>query len=66
MVPVYSGSFRGIGSVLLKFPLDPGLVTLAGKVRFQLCSDTVCEAPEVVEFELGVTLAPFVVATRVK
>jgi AhpC/TSA family/Disulphide bond corrector protein DsbC len=65
-VPVYSGSFQGIGSVLLKFPLEAGAVRLAGRIRFQLCSDTVCEAPEVEEFELPVTLEQFVVATPVK
>jgi hypothetical protein len=65
-VPVYAGSFQGIGSVLLKFPLEAGATKLAGKVRFQLCGENVCEAPEMVPFELAVTLEPFVVATPVK
>lgn len=61
-LPVYGGSFQGVGSLLLKFPLEAGVVKLAGKVRFQLCSDNVCEAPETVPFELVVTLAPSLVA----
>jgi Disulphide bond corrector protein DsbC len=61
-LPVYSGSFQGVGSLLLKFPLEAGTVNLAGKVRFQLCSDNVCEAPETVPFELAVVLAPSLVA----
>lgn len=61
-LPVHSGSFQGIGSVLLKFPLDAGPVTLAGRVRFQPCSETVCEPPETLPFELPLTLEPFLVA----
>jgi hypothetical protein len=61
-LPVYSGSFRGTGLLLLKFPLDAGEIKLSGKVRFQQCGDTVCEPPETIPFELGVTLGTFVVA----
>lgn len=61
-VPVYSGSFRGLGSLLLKFPLEEGKTVLSGQVHFQQCSDTVCEAPETLPFELPLTLDPFVVA----
>lgn len=61
-LPVHSGSFQGIGSVLLKFPLDAGRITLAGRVRFQSCSETVCEPPETLPFELPLTLEPFLVA----
>lgn len=61
-LPVHSGSFHAIGSVLLKFPLDAGPITLAGRVRFQPCSATVCEPPETLPFELPLTLEPFLVA----
>lgn len=61
-LPVHSGSFQGIGSILLKFPLDAGPITLAGRVRFQPCSETVCEPPEMLPFELTLTLEPFMVA----
>lgn len=65
-IPVYSGSFQGLGSLLLKFPLDAGHAMLSGQVRFQQCSDTICESPETLPFELPITLAPFMVATRDK
>lgn len=60
-LPVYSGSFQGLGSLLLKYPLDPGSAVLSGRLRFQQCSDTVCEAPMTAPFELPLTVAPFVV-----
>ncbi len=61
-IPVYSGSFQGLGSLLLKFPLEEGKIVLSGHIRYQQCSDTVCEAPETLPFELPLTLDPFVVA----
>jgi hypothetical protein len=65
-LPVYGGSFQGLGSLLLNFPLDAGKTRLSGQVRFQQCSDTVCEAPETLPFELPLTLEPFMVATPSK
>jgi hypothetical protein len=65
-LPVYSGSFEGLGSLLLKFPMDAGEVVLAGQIRFQQCSDTVCEAPQTLSFQLPLTIEPFLVATPKK
>jgi hypothetical protein len=62
-LPVYEGQFQGLGTVLLKFPLDAGPTVLAGEVRFQQCSATVCEPPETIPFEIAMTLEPFMVAT---
>ena len=61
-LPVYSGSFQGIGALLLKFPWPDGKLVLPGRVRFQPCSDTVCEPPQVLPFELGLMLEPFLIA----
>ncbi len=61
-LPVLSGSFEAKGSLLLKFPLDAGPIVLAGQVRFQSCSDAVCDPPEALRFELALTLGRFVVA----
>ena len=58
-LPVYGGSFEGRGSLLLQFPLEAGQIALSGKLRFQQCSDTVCEAPENVPVELPLTIEPF-------
>jgi hypothetical protein len=65
-LPVYDGSFQGRGSLLLKFPLEAGRIVLSGRLCFQLCSDTVCETPETVSFELPLTVEPFVVPTPKK
>ncbi len=62
-LPVYNGSFQGQGSLLLKFPVEAGRIVLSGKLRFQQCNDTICEAPETVPFELPLTIEPFVVPT---
>ncbi len=63
-LPVYVGSFRGVGSLLLRFPLDEGETILSGHVRFQQCSETICEAPEALPFKLRLKLEPFMDATR--
>jgi len=65
-LPVYSRTFQGVGSLLLKYPLDDGSTTLRGQIRFQQCSDTVCEPPETIAFELPLTLQPFMVAPQRK
>jgi hypothetical protein len=61
-LPVYSGSFTGIGTLLLKFPLPDGQLVLRGRLSCQQCSDTVCEPPETMPFELALRLEPFIVA----
>jgi Disulphide bond corrector protein DsbC len=63
-LPVYSGSFRGIGTLLLKFPLPEGRLALHGRLAFHQCSDTVCEPPETISFELALTLEQFMIAER--
>jgi hypothetical protein len=65
-LPVSTGSFQGQGSVLLKFPIEAGRIVLSGRVCFQQCSDTVCEAPETVSFEVPLTIEPFMVPTSKK
>jgi AhpC/TSA family/Disulphide bond corrector protein DsbC len=59
-LPVYGGSFQGVGSLLLKFPLDAGKIALRGQLRFQQCGDSVCEPPETVPFELPLNIEVFV------
>lgn len=65
-LPVYSGSFRGVGSLLLRYPLDDGRITLSGYISLQQCSDTVCEPPEKLAFQLPLTLQRFMVAPERK
>jgi hypothetical protein len=61
-LPVYSGSFQGIGSLLLKFPIPDGRIVLLGRLAVQQCSEIVCEPPQMIPFELALTLEPFIVA----
>jgi peroxiredoxin len=63
-LPVYSGSFRAIGTLLLKYPLPEGRLVLKGRLAFQQCSDTVCEPPQTIPFELAVHVEPFVISDR--
>jgi hypothetical protein len=65
-LPVYSGSFRGIGTLLLKHPLPEGPLVLQGRLACQQCDDTVCEPHQTIPFELGLTLEPFMVSERDK
>ena len=65
-LPVYSGSFTAIGTLLLKHPLPEGRLVLPGRLQYQQCSDTVCEPPETKSFELALTLEPFMVSERDK
>jgi hypothetical protein len=58
-LPVYSGSFGGIGSLLLKFPMDAGKTILRGQLRFQQCGDSICEPPETIPFELPLNIEVF-------
>ena len=61
-LPVYSGSFQGLGSFLLKFPLEAGNTTLSGQLHLQQCTDSLCEPPQTIPFELPITIQPFMVA----
>jgi thioredoxin:protein disulfide reductase len=65
-LPVFSGSFQALGSLLLKFPIDAGQTVLSGQLRFQQCSDTVCEPPQTIAFELPLTMEQFMDAERKK
>jgi len=65
-LPAYSDSFQAVGSLLLRFPIDSGRIMLSGKLRFQQCSDTVCESPQSIPFELPLTIEVFMDAERRK
>jgi len=63
-LPVYSGSFQGIGGLVLRHPLPEGTLVLPGHLSLQQCSDTLCEPPETLPFSLALVLDPFVVSER--
>jgi hypothetical protein len=69
-LPVYEGGFKAYGKVGIKWSppmpakfleplgemIKPGLYRIAGTLRFQACSDEICEAPQSVTFELPLTI----------
>ena len=36
--------------------IEPGLYQIAGTLRFQACSDEMCEPPQSIKFELPLTI----------
>ncbi len=59
-IAVHYGNFKAVGRVLLKFPLQPADYTLAGTIDLQQCSDTECEGPQIIRFQLPIKIAPTV------
>jgi Disulphide bond corrector protein DsbC len=69
-LPVYEGEVRAIGKLGIKWsppmpakfmepfgkPIERGHYKIGGTLRFQACSDTVCEAPQAIKFELPLEL----------
>jgi hypothetical protein len=69
-LPVYEGRIRAIGKLGIKWsppsparflqplgpPIEPGLHHIDGVFRFQACSDVICQAPQVIRFELPLTI----------
>jgi len=71
-LPVYSGEVRAVGKVGIKWSppmpakflmplgamIEPGLYSIRGTLRFQACSDAVCETPQAITFELPLSITP--------
>jgi hypothetical protein len=70
-LPVYEGEVRAAGTIGVKWSppaeaksfgsffgpaMPPGLYRLKGTLRFQACSDEVCEPPAALDFELPLTI----------
>lgn len=69
-LPVYEGEVRATGKLGIKWSppmpakfmepfgktIAPGPYKIAGTLRFQACSDTVCEPPQAIKFELPLEL----------
>jgi hypothetical protein len=61
-LPVYNGSFKAVGDILLKQRLTPGDYKLSGTIEFQECNDTECKIPQSVPFALPLKIDPMVPA----
>jgi hypothetical protein len=59
-LPVYSGTMRAFGRILIKSGLKPGDYGLSGTLRFQECSDQICKLPKKIAFEFPITIDPMV------
>jgi hypothetical protein len=71
-LPVYEGEIRAIGKLGISWSppmpakflealgprIEPGLHSIRGVLRFQACSDEVCEIPQTVEFKLPLKIEP--------
>jgi hypothetical protein len=69
-LPVYQGQVRAIGKLGIRWsppmpakfllaigpPIEPGLHHIDGTLRFQACSDRVCEPPQAIKFQLPLTI----------
>jgi hypothetical protein len=69
-LPVYEGEIQAHGKLGIKWsppmpakfleplgpPIEPGLHHIEGLLRFQACSDRVCEPPQVLKFQLPLTI----------
>jgi hypothetical protein len=60
--PVYHGSFKAVGNILLKQQLKPGDYQLAGTVEFQECNDTECKIPQLAPFTIPLKINPMMPA----
>jgi hypothetical protein len=52
----YSGTMRANGRIMVKSGLNPGVYKLRGALRFQECSDEVCNLPLNVAFEVPIKI----------
>ena len=57
-LPVYAGSFRAKGRILVRSGLKPGDNKLKGTLSFQECSDQICKIPQSVPFEIPFRIDP--------
>jgi DsbC/DsbD-like thiol-disulfide interchange protein len=63
-LPVYSGTMRAFGRILIKSGLKPGEYKLKATLRFQECSDQICKLPQKVAFEIPITIDAMVAGAR--
>ena len=52
-LPVYEGSVRGKGTILIRGRTRPGEYKVAGTLKFQECNDSICKVPQEVPFEIA-------------
>ena len=63
-LPVYSGTMRAFGTILIKSGLKPGEYKLKGTLRFQECSDQICKLPQKIAFEIPIAIDAMVAGAK--
>lgn len=56
-LPVYSGHFDLVTRFKVAASVPPGLVNVAGKLRYQACNDRMCLPPKTVDISLPVSVS---------
>jgi DsbC/DsbD-like thiol-disulfide interchange protein len=54
--PVYTGSFKASGNLVLNQKIKPGDYSVPGTFNFQLCNDSLCKPPQAVHFALPIKI----------
>lgn len=54
--PVYQGSFKAAGDIVLARKLKPGDYSITGTLNFQECNDAICKMPQSVHFALPIKI----------
>jgi len=63
-LPVYTGSVRTFGRILIKSGLKPGDYKLKGTLRFQECNDQICKLPQKIAFEIPIAIDSMVARAK--
>jgi hypothetical protein len=56
-LPVFSGKFELVTRFKVPASVQPGLVNIPGKLRYQACNDRMCLPPKTVELTLPVSVS---------
>jgi DsbC/DsbD-like thiol-disulfide interchange protein len=54
--PVYQGSFKAAGDIVVAQKLKRGDYSIPGTLSFQECNDAICEMPQSVRFEVQIQI----------
>jgi hypothetical protein len=60
----YSGTIRANGRIVTKLGIKPGDYKIRGVLRFQECSDEVCNLPQEIAFELPIKIEAMTAAAK--
>jgi DsbC/DsbD-like thiol-disulfide interchange protein len=56
-LPVYQGEVKASGAIVLKDGLKPGNYRIGGEFKYQQCNNLICKMPQVLKFEVPLTVA---------